>query len=77
MLDSYVLGYGVAAPGTAAQGKGGKELKVIKVTDSAVRGGSVDHDPAGLHGCRMFCHLLFLVGIDVKGGSVAVAAVLD
>ena len=75
MLHSNVLGNRVSAPGAAAQGQGGKELEVVQIADSAVGGGRIDEDTAGLHALCVLHHLFLLIHIDIQGGGMAVAAV--
>ena len=56
---------GVAAPGAAAQRKGGSELEVVQIADAALRGGGVDHDAAGFH-LLGEAHELFALGVGVE-----------
>ena len=77
VLDTHVLGNGVAAPRAAAQGEGGSQLEVVQVADTALGGGGVHQDAAGLHGSLVLGQLFLLRHVDVQGGGVAVAAVGD
>ena len=78
MLDAHVFGDGVAAPGAAAEGEGGRELEVIQVADAAEGRRGVDEDAAGLHARAELVELRALgERIEVNGGRVAVAAVGD
>ena len=78
MLDAHVLGHGVAAPASAAQGEGGGQLEVVQVADAALSGGGIHQNPAGFHpGGEGVQLLLCADGIQVDGGGVTVAAVLD
>ena len=54
MLDSDILRYRVATPGTTAEGQGRSQFEVEQVTDAAVRGGGIDDDTAGFHRFGVF-----------------------
>ena len=75
MFHTYVLRYGVATPGTAAQSQGRSKFEVVKVTNTTLRRWSVDQDTAGLHSCCMFFHLFFLSCVDVESGCMSITAV--
>ena len=77
MLYVDIFGYGIASVGAAAQGQGGSQLEVVKVADAALGGRSIYQDTAGLHAGRMLCHFFGLGRMDIEGGGMAVAAVLD
>ena len=49
VLYTYVFGNAVAAPGTAAERQRGSKLEVVKIADTALRGGRVNENAAGLH----------------------------
>ena len=78
MLYAYVFRDRVSAPGTAAQRQRRRKLKVVQITDAAVRGRCVDYDTAGLHPCRKLFDLFPVVDlIHIEGCCMAIAAVLD
>ena len=77
MFNTNVLGYGVAAPGTAAKSKGWSKLEVVKVADTTLGRRCIDKDTAGLHSCLEFIHFLCFIYVDVEGRGMAIAAVCN
>ena len=77
MFNTNVLGYGVAAPGTAAKSEGWSKLEVVKVADTTLGRRCIDKDTAGLHSCLEFIHFLCFIYIDVEGRGMAIAAVCN
>ena len=75
MFYTYVLRYGVATPGTAAQSQGRNKFEVVKVADTALRRWSIDEDTAGLHSCCVFFHLFLFSCVNVESGGMSITAV--
>ena len=76
VLNTYVFGYAVTAPRAATQGKGRSKLEVVKVSDTTVRGRSVNEDTAGLHTSGKGIQLiLFGHFVKIYGGSMTIAAI--
>ena len=78
VLYADVFADAVAAPGAASERKRRRELEVIKISDPAVRGGSVDEHAAGLHPRGEGVEPVSAGGfVEIDRGGVAVAAVGD
>ena len=76
MLDAYVFADGVAAPRAAAECERRRQLKVVQVADTALRGGCIYKNTAGFHTGREFIQLFLLCEhIEINRGGVTVAAV--
>ena len=76
VLDAHVFGNTVAAPAAAAKGQRGRKLKIVQITDAALRGGRIDQQTAGLHagaeGVQLF---LFVDRIQIHGSGMTEATV--
>ena len=67
VLYTYVFGHTVATPRSASQCKGGSELEVVQVADTALCGGSVDKNTACSHSaCKCMKFFFFRNLVDVE-----------
>ena len=75
MFHTNVFRYRVSTPGTASKCQRRSEFKVVEISDTTLRRWSVDQDTAGLHCCCMFCHLFFLIYVDVQRRCMSISTV--
>ena len=78
VLNTDILGNGVAAPRTAAQCEGRSKLEVVEVADTTEGRRSVNDKTASLHSLCPLVELLSLgVVVDPKNGSMTKTAVVS
>jgi len=76
VLDTHVFGNRVAAPRAAAQRQRRGHVEVVKVAQSAVGGGGIHDDAAGLHpGAERVEFCFFGVSVQINRRGVAVTTV--
>ena len=75
MLYTHILGHRVASPGAATQGQRRNQLKVVKITYTAMGRRRICQNTAGLHSLRMLQNLLMLININIQRSRMSITAV--